>query len=291
MSTVTGALTNQEVKRIGILLVGLEKINLAALKFLVLKINSLQKTFQYEFLPCNYQNEFTQMLLNKRPVDRERLKNEAPRFLDRHKEYLQTVIDEYNTKESPPDYFIIYTMAKFKDEYYTTRKGNLSVIALGNWERSMAPPSILEFFLTLTLRESIAAVSPSLEGSIHLGTKGCLCDFTHSLDEVRQKVLQGFICDFCRKSLQRDQLPNLADEIVTVLKKEWLGRSVQSHSPASIVSKLGFNLFTTKGVEPTFWETFLNLLRKEGVKQLIQIIGGLILAGLLLYLGLKAGKE
>jgi hypothetical protein len=43
-----------------------------------------------------------------------------------------------------------------------------------------APPErfvILEFIITLIMRESIAFVSPSLRGSEHLGTKGCLSDF------------------------------------------------------------------------------------------------------------------
>ena len=40
-----------KVKRIGILLAHMDKLNITALKFLVLRMNMLQHTFEYEFLP------------------------------------------------------------------------------------------------------------------------------------------------------------------------------------------------------------------------------------------------
>jgi hypothetical protein len=275
------------LKRIGILFGRLDKLNLPALQYLILCVNSLQRTFQYEFYPCELEHDLLRALRSDGIVNRKELKEGIPAFLQSLREYLVQESATYDTQESPPDYFVIYTITRFDDEYYTTRRDGLSVIALGNWERSMAPPSILEFFLTLTLRESVAAVSPSLSGSIHLGTKGCLFDFTRSLDEVRQKVLHGFVCDFCRRALDADGLPDLPDELTRVLGKEWLGRPRNPHSPASVVSKLGFNLFTTKGLEPGFREKLMGTLKNEGVKELIKIIGAIALAFLILFLGLK----
>jgi hypothetical protein len=286
-STTASPMMVRPLKRIGILFGRLDKLNLPALQYLILCLNPIQRTFQYEFYPCDFEHDLLQTLRSNARVNRQGIKDRVPAFLESLGEYLRKEIELYRTQERLPDYFIIYTITKFDDEYYTTRQNGLSIIALGDWERWMAPPSILEFFLTLTLRESVAAVSPSLSGSIHLGTKGCLCDFTRSIEEVRQKVLHGFVCDFCRQALDADRLPQLADELTDVLKKEWLGRPRNPHSPASVISKLNFNLFTTKGLEPTFWEGALNTLRKEGVKQLIEIIGAIALLLLLLFLGLK----
>ena len=285
--TTASPVAARPVTRIGILFGHLDKLNLPALQYLILCLNSLQNTFQYEFYPCEFEHSVLRKLRSGGVVNRKEFKKRVPAFLESLHAYLVKEVADYETKEQPPDYFVIYTITRFDDEYYTTRKGKLSVIALGDWERSMAPPSILEFFLTLTLRESVAAVSPSLSGSIHLGTKGCLFDFTRSIEEVRQKVLHGFVCDFCRRALDNDRWPNLADELTRVLRKEWLGRTRNPHCPASVISKLGFNLFTTKGLEPTFWESTLSLLRKEGVKQLIQIIGAIAVLALALVLGLK----
>ena len=287
MGDVTQTAAQQGVKRIGIILSGFEKANISALRFLILRMNALQRTFEYEFLPTNFEDGLINYLSSKSPVSRDSVKEEISSFIDRYQQFLERLISGYQLKEPPSDYFVLVTMARFSDNFYSTRRNRMSVLALGNWKRYMAPPSILEFILTLIVREAVASVSPSLRGSIHLGTKGCLFDFTPTLGEVRLKVLNAFVCNYCRNALQNDGYPTLADELVTVLGKQWLGKSTNPNSPAGIVSKLGYDLFTTKGLEATSWEKFVTLLQQEGVKQLITIIGGIILAGLLLWLGLK----
>jgi hypothetical protein len=192
MSNAIESTPMREPKRIGILLGRVPQLNTSALRFLVLQMNTLQKSFEYEFLPtapefeCKYlpgeyeflptslQDDFCLMLSTDSSVDREVVRANARKFFEKYREYLQELIDDYKLRESLPDYFVLITMARFSDEYYSMRVPGLSILALGNWERSMAPPSILEFILTLVLRESIAAVSRSLRGSIHLSTKGCL---------------------------------------------------------------------------------------------------------------------
>jgi len=288
MNDITQGNTEKRVKRIGILLGGLEKKNLLALRFLVLRMNSLQSTFEYEFLPINGKDDFVKMLSGTTSlVSRGWVKTEADSFVDRYQNFLEDLINGYKLKESTPDHFVLITTAKFSDNFYSTRRNRLSVLALGNWKRFMAPPSIVEFILTLIVRESVAVVSPSLRGSIHLGTKGCLCDFTPSLGEVRYKVLNGFVCEHCRQALQRDGLTNLAHELTIILGKEWLGELTHVHSPANTALKLGYNLFIAKGLDVTPWEKFVITIQEESVKQLLTILGAVLIAGILLWLGLK----
>lgn len=274
------------VKRIGILLVGLQKTNLEALRYLVLQMNSLQSVFEYEFLPFEQDDEFVHALTVS-PLDRETLRPKANSFLERQHKFLEKSNAEFNLKEPPPQDFILISLTRFSDNYYSLRQDKLALICLGNWKRVMAPPSILEFILTLILRQSVSSLIPSLRGSIHLGTKGCLCDFTASLEDVRYKVLTGFICAHCRKAMQTDGFPQLADELVHVLSHQWFGKPDEPNTPANITHKLGYDLFTTKGFESTLWERFMDGLREEGVKQIIQIVGAVIIAGLLIWLRLK----
>jgi hypothetical protein len=70
----------------------------------------------------------------------------------------------------------------------------------------------------------------------------------------------------------------------------WLGKSSDPNSPAALTSKLGFNLFTTKGLEPGFWESISKAFQGEGVNELIKMLGAILLTILLIMLGLKAGK-
>jgi len=53
--------TPQKVKRIGIILADMGKVNVSVLKFLILHMNTLQQTFEFEFLPT-CKDEFLQKL-------------------------------------------------------------------------------------------------------------------------------------------------------------------------------------------------------------------------------------
>ena len=157
----------------------------------------------------------------------------------------------------------------------------------------MAPPSLLEFVQMLLIREAVATLCPSLSGSVHLGNKGCLLDFTESLSEVRQKALRGYVCDFCRWHMANDGHSKLADEVTRLLDREWLGSPTDPRSVAGVAANLKYNLFVTKGAKATPKETFVTALRQEGAKQVLVIIGAVVIALILVLLGLKSsgGQE
>src|SRR5215469_16766959 len=96
--------------------------------------------------------------------------------------------------------------------------------------------------------------------SQHLGTKGCLFDFTSQLADVKFKTLGGFICSDCRQALASDGHSDLPDCLEKVLTRRWIRRRSLPGSPASIVSKFGYDLFITKGPQPTFIETLVSTL-------------------------------
>jgi hypothetical protein len=275
--------------RISIMLGDMGEINQAALKYLLVHLNTLQSAFEFELLPLDTDEPLARLTSRRNIIDRSYLRSELRGFFSRSRIYLAGLNDVYEVSNAElPDMIILLTMARFNDGYYSVRSGPVNVLALGDWERHMAPPSLLEFFVTLVLRQAIAFSSPLLSGSVHLGTKGCLMVFTASLDDVRLKSLQGFICGSCRKRLSDDGLSNLADELVYVLDtSKWLGKAEDPSSPAGIVAGLGYNLFTTKGVKPSISERIMSALREEGLKELIRLIGGITLAALLLWLGLK----
>lgn len=281
--------TDHNAIRIGVILEPLGDINLSALRYLILHLNTLQGSFEYEILPVNSDDPFIKQLASKTAVDRQKVKREIPAFLHRNGEFLQQRIAKFGLQEPPPNHFIIVSTAWFSDNHYVTNTEGLSILALRNWKRSMAPPSIVEFIVTLILRSSVSVACPSLRKSVHLGTKGCLFDFTAHLDEVRYKVLNGFICKHCSTALANEGLHQMRDDLLHVLRKEWLGVPDDPDSPSGIMAKLGYDLFLTRGLKPTPWETFMATIRQEGAKELIKIVGGILLAGLLVWLGLNAG--
>jgi hypothetical protein len=288
---VAGA-ASKPMKRIG-LLSAMNDVNDAALRFLILQLNVVQSSLDFEFLPYDAEDPLITALSGRDLVDREAIRQECDAFHDRCSAYLTAAVSGYQTKEPPPDYLVVLTTARFHDNYYSLRRHNVSIIALGNWRRWMSPPSILDFALTLTIREAVSAVSPTLRGSVHLGTKGCLCDVSPLLKDARQKVLSHYFCHFCRTSLTREGQANLIPDIERMLAKTWLGSSADPSSPAGIVSALGHDLFIVKGLKPTPWEGLRSTLMQDGAKQLLtlgsSIIGTVAIAILLVLLGLKNG--
>jgi hypothetical protein len=276
------------MQRIGVLTGRAQGFNLAALRFIVLQLNRLQQSFEYEFFRTDdFDHPLLTALCDDVTVERNDVKAQIPSFLRAYTFHLTDKNAELSLLEPPPDYFVLFSLARYADGFYSTRRGRMSVLALGNWDDWMAPPSIIEFALTLLARESVAAVSPSLRGSIHAGTKGCLCDFTEYVDETRFKALSPILCKFCRDALTKDGVGGIAADLLRILDKEWLGRRSDPGSPAGIMSKLGYDLFLTKGRQASWREKFVETIQREGTKELLRLIAEVAIVGLLLWLGLK----
>lgn len=276
--------------RIGVLILNLEGESARrALSYLVLYLNRLQKFFEYELLPAEPgQHPLLQILNTRGPINRKDTK--ASFFSGFHKEYAAAqdiYLTSYKIKEPLPDRFVILCDAVFNDGYYLTGNEHLQVVALGNWKKEMAPPSIVEFFLTLLVRSSINLLSREMR-SKHYGTKGCLQDFNAHLGDVRLKVLHAFICSSCRETLElHPETRGLSDALMRVLDTSWLGSSTDPMSPAGIASKLGYDLLIVRGRKPTFFESATSTLREDGVKETIKLLTLLLGAALLAWLGLK----
>jgi hypothetical protein len=184
---------------------------------------------------------------------------------------------------------LLLTGAAFTDHYYYTAIIGVGVIAMGDWERNMAPPSILEFIHSLVLKDAIWSVSPAI-GS-HLETRGCLFDFSAKLSDLRQSVLIGSICSECKAAMEYTGQGAFVADLAKVLSREWLHDTSNPASPASVVAKLKHDLFITKGLTPSPRESIKMALVQDGTKQVLQIAGavisGVLLAALVLVLGLK----
>jgi hypothetical protein len=213
---------------------------------LIVHLNTLQSFFEFELLDIGT-DPLLNLLREGEPVDRDKCRTMLGDFVYRVTTQVTEDQQAYDLVDrSIPQGFVVITMAHFSDRHYGLKEKTVQIQALGDWERSMAPPSIFEFIIALLLRQAASFAAPSLSKSVHLGTKGCLFDFTADLDEARFKALQGFVCSTCRKQLQGDNAGEMADELVKVLSMNWLGELEDPHCPAGIVKKLGYDLFLTQ---------------------------------------------
>jgi hypothetical protein len=279
--------SQKRTPQIGIILcVDIAQQAVPALKYLLLRLNTLQSSFEYQILPTSPDKLLTNLASGKR-LDRNAVLADLKTFSAEYSRFLDNQISLYKIPANRPDHYIIVSRATFEDEYYMTGSDHISILALGNWERYMAPPSLGEFIISLVLSSSTYALPNSIQGLTHFGTKGCLFDFNPDLENARFMSLQGFVCCECRSKLEARGYPQLADELQRILEKNWLGSVSEVNSSAAIASKLGYNLFLTKGLVPRWWERSLAAIEQEWIKELIKLIYAVLLAAILVYLGLK----
>ncbi|HEY4454292.1 MAG TPA: hypothetical protein VGN81_08270 [Pseudonocardiaceae bacterium] len=277
-------------RRLGVVVLPVPKMNTAALKFLILAMNQEQDLFQFEFYSFDLGDHLLLRLLNTdKTVVRNEVRECTSDFIVEVRKKIKRINDAMRLSEEPPERFVVVSRCFFDDNYYSVRGNGVSVLGLGNWKRQMAPPSFVEFVQVLLVREAVAALCPSLSGSVHLGTKGCVADFTQNLEDARQKVLRGFVCHYCQARMDDDGHPALADTVVHLLQREWLGQPTDPRSPAGVMASLKYDLFTAKGLRETPREAFFGALRQEGAKQIVAAIGGLAVLLIVFFLGLKTG--
>jgi hypothetical protein len=277
-----------QVRRIGILqcMGGFDD---AALRYLILYANRYQSAFQFEFVPFEESDPFIAPLLTSDLVDRNAVVAGMVPFFLRYRSYLERQAQGYGKLEVPPYHFQIISEISFHDNYYYISNSNVAVIAMGQWRRSLAPPSILEFIQALALEDAILGVCPEL--LTHLGTRGCLFDFTGKLSDARQKVLASSICQSCQSEMATHGHSVLVDELRPLLARGWLGSPTDPASPAGVAAKLGHDLFLTKGLKPNIVESVKMNLVQEGTKQILKVIAAVVIAALLLFLGLAAAAS
>lgn len=193
--------------RIALIVVPDKNLNETVLRYLLLHLNTLQSSFQFEFYPNNEESTFLSKFAGEAAVDWGDLARKTESFATEYQNYINQEIVGFGTQEHCPDHYVIISMARFTDNYFSHRNEGVQVLALGNWERDMAPPSIHEFLLTLVLRQALGAVSPSLAGSVHYGTKGCICDMGADLGQVRFRYSTASSATIAVRSLKATVCP------------------------------------------------------------------------------------
>ena len=134
-----------EPYRLGIVLVGSE-LNSPAVKLLILAMNWVQTHFEYDIFTELSDDQLLEALASGKTLDREEVRRLVAEFPQRFEASLTEAVRDYRIVDArPPDYLVVVSQARFHNEYFNMRCPGVSVIALRDWKRSMAPPSLIEF--------------------------------------------------------------------------------------------------------------------------------------------------
>jgi hypothetical protein len=274
--------------RVGLVLGGFPSEKATAFKYFLLLLNRLQRTFEFEFYDPPAEDPLMGLLRSKDLLDANSVREKLPAFANRLRQSVDRVIQDFELAVTWPTQIIIVSLATLSNYHFLIRREKVSLLALGEWERSMAPPSAAEFVQVLVLRAAYSALQGAVWNSIHAGTRGCVFDFTDNLEDSRLMALAGIgVCSECAAALSADGHGSAAQEIQTVVQRAWLGDRKTPGTPAAIMASLGYDLYLTKGFTPTWRERLAEVLREDVFKGTINLIFALMLAALVLVLGLK----
>jgi hypothetical protein len=183
---------------------------------------------------------------------------------------------------------VVLSTATFTDRYFVSSQADWAIIAFGDWQATMAPPSIVEFFLSRLITCSMGWAAPAGPPTSHLATKGCIFDFCAKLVDARNSVVSGHVCADCRAAIAS---PSLVADTEKLIGFGWLGTASEPAEIATTAKKLGFDLFRTRGIKPTVRERLSSLIVEESAKTAFVVVGAVAAAAVMFVLGLSAGKD
>jgi hypothetical protein len=134
--------------------------------------------------------------------------------------------------------------------YYLLHTEKLRVLAVGGWSKRFAPPSLLEFIVFNVLKQGIRAVVKDIKA--HVSSRGCIFDFNPSLENAKNGVLTGHICEDCSAAMNRVR-PALTLELKGILGGRWLGDPKDPYSAHQELARLGFPVFQASGVQESWF--------------------------------------
>jgi hypothetical protein len=199
--------------RVGVIFAAFPAKDTTPYKYFLLLLNSLQRSCEFELFDIEEDDDFIKRLSSK-IVDADTARNGLEDFGTRIRTQIAMSIEAHDLAVEQPDQLIVITGVTLSDYHYLIRRKLTTMLAVGQWEKAMAPPSLAEFLQLLVLRAPFSALEGNVWNSIHLGNRACIFDFTENLDNARLMALTGVgVCSNCASALACDGFPNAAAEV------------------------------------------------------------------------------
>jgi hypothetical protein len=274
--------------RVGLVLAAFPLEKATAFKYFLLLLNRLQEVFEFQFHDSPASDPLVSLLACTEALDAVATGDQLLDFATRLKADFDRKIVRHDLSPTYVSQIIIISLATLTNYHFLIRRSHVSLLALGEWDRSMSPPSAAEFLQVAILRAAYSAMEGGVWNTIHQGTRACIFDFTDNLDETRLMTLVGLgVCSECRQALIDDGYTDSPAEIRRIVERSWLGNRNTPGTPANIMAQFGYDLFFSKGFTSTWRERVRQFLQEDAAKEIIKLFFAVLLAGLLVWLGLK----
>jgi hypothetical protein len=270
---------------IGVVFGSMERETQDILSYLITYQNTLQSSFEFRLVSCPIDDPLLDLLRQNPGPTHDEAIEKADDFTRRVSELCAEEANSYDLRIEKIDKIVLLTNTRFSDNYYYIGCPTWAIIALGDWQKELAPPSIVEYYLSILVTSALDALGAGIQR--HYLTRGCNFDFNATLDHKRLSVLSGNICPECAAKIQAKGGKEFVSDGLILLKRDWLGDSNDPSAVATTVKKLGFDLFHTTGATANFKERLRAAFEQEGLKNFLGFTFQPLLAIAVVVMGLK----
>ena len=253
-----------------------------ALKYFILYLNKIQKTYEF-FFP-----DVTDYPFKKRK------KVNFETSHDTIKEYTQN-------KELVADHFITIITNSFDNNYFFNAEQKTSIITTDIWNKYFSPPSLFEYLLhciyTCLIYSQIrpSGQPPLTEKQIlinigsHEDTRGCIADFTRKKNDDRIDITLGYICDEHKQEISEFYGNDYLEEIQQITERNWIGSLEEQNSVAYNLKHIfKVNINRDSGFNKNWWDKIKEKFY-EIPGSLIGEVLRILLTAIVIYLLIKIG--
>jgi hypothetical protein len=178
------------------------------LSYLITYQNTLQRSFEFWLVSYPTDDPLLNLLRQRPAPTHDEAITKANDFVLRVNALCAKEANSYGLQTERIDKIVLLTNTRFGDNYYYIGCPTWAIIALGGWQKELAPPSIFEYYLSILVTSALDALGADVER--HYLTRGCNFDFNASLGDKRLSVLSGNICPECAAKIEVRQEKNLS---------------------------------------------------------------------------------
>jgi hypothetical protein len=137
-------------------------------------------------------------------------------------------------KEISEGYFIYITEQLFTDNWFSHSYRRSSIITIGDWEATYAPPSLksyLAYEIAHALLHFAADISQEMAMRlVHEPPKGCMMDLSVNKPDIKLGMVSGNLCLTCASQLRQlgisDEALNSIERVLLRVRSEATGRPI-----------------------------------------------------------------
>jgi hypothetical protein len=255
-------------EKVAILLLAKPNYDEFALKYFILRLNSIQSTYEFIFPEINYEFYAEKYYTEDGLFDEfERTKNQI-------------------LFEGEPDYFINIITSKIEGNLFFITRAKITFITTDVWGKIFSPPSVFEYLLHC-ISASLIFMHPKIYLSSHHETRGCTLDYTMYKMDDKVDIVLGYLCDDCKNIILNGAGENYLKDISTIICRKWIGDIETIDSVAyNLKHFFKFDINKDSGFNKTIWENIKGYL-PEIIKEIIVLLIGAIIGAVITLISTK----